>query len=176
MFKDADIPTNIVQGAFGALLTMAQNHRADIALELEPNVSQAVADGAKVLYSMKDLYGDFAITGLTATPDYIRDNPVIIGAAACAFQQALDLIRQDPDRALSLLARRFPSTRPEVASAALRRVTSEKIVPETLIVSSEAWKKAVDLRVSVGDFPAPVDPSAFVNNQFAEQAAKTCRH
>jgi NitT/TauT family transport system substrate-binding protein len=175
MFKDAGVSPNISQGAFGSLLTMLRAGQADVALELEPNVSQAVADGAKVLYSMKDIYGDFAITGLAATPDWIEKNPAIVAATACALQQALDLIRKDQPRALGILEKRFSDLRPEVAAAALSRVTRDGIVPSTLVVSEQAWKKAVDLRVSVGDFHTPSDLSAFVDNRFANRAAELCR-
>ena len=175
MFRDAGIAPSISQGAFGSLLTMLRAGQADVALELEPNVSQAVADGAKVLYSMRDIYGDFAITGLTATPEYINNNPSVVNATACAFQNALDLIHSNEARSLDLLEKRFPSIHRDVASAALRRVIGDGIIPSTLIISETAWRKAVDLRVSVGDLPAPGPFSTFVDNRFAEQASRNCR-
>ncbi len=175
MFKDAGVPPNISQGAFGSLLTMLRAGQADVALELEPNVSQAVADGAKVLYSMKDIYGDFAITGLTATPQFIQNNPSVVAATTCAFQEALDLIHVNQPRALELLEKRFPAVPTAVASAALRRVTDDRIIPSTLVMSEAAWQKAVDLRVSVGDLSAPGAFSTFVDNRFADRASSNCR-
>ena len=117
MFKDAGLPPKISQGAFGSLLTMLRTHQADVALELEPNVSQAAADGARIVYSMKDLYGDFAITGLTTTPQFIQDNPTVVSATTCGLQKALELIHKDQNRALELLRKRFPDIKPAVASA-----------------------------------------------------------
>lgn len=67
MFKEANLPTNIRQGAFGTLLPMLDTGNADIALELEPNVSIAVANGAKVVYSFADKYPDFTFTGITTS-------------------------------------------------------------------------------------------------------------
>jgi NitT/TauT family transport system substrate-binding protein len=175
MFKDAGLAPNISQGAFGSLLTMVRANHADIALELEPNVAQATTDGAIVLYSMKEIYGDFAITGLTATPKYIESNPSVVSAVTCALQKALDLIHKDPSRTLEILSKRFPDIKPQVASAALRRVTDDVIIPSNLSISEAAWKKAIDVRLSVGDFKAPGQFSSFVDNRFAEQASHGCR-
>jgi NitT/TauT family transport system substrate-binding protein len=174
MFEDAGLTPNIVQGGFGALLTMVRAERADIALELEPNVSQAAAEGAVVLYSLKGIYGDFAITGLTATPNYIEANPKVVGGVTCALQNALNLIHSDQNSALEILKKRFPDIRAEVAAEALRRVTNDGIIPSTLTISEAAWTKAVDVRLSVGDFKSPGQYSNFVDNRFAEQASHGC--
>jgi NitT/TauT family transport system substrate-binding protein len=175
MFKDAGLRPNISQGAFGSLLTMVRSNQADVALELEPNVSQAVTDGAVVLYSMKDIYGDFAITGLTATPKFIETNPTVVIAVTCALQKALDLIHKDQNVALEILKKRFPDIRSQVASDALRRVTDDGIIPSTLTISEMAWRKAVDVRLSVGDFTTPGQFASFVDNRFAERASQDCR-
>src|SRR5579871_1841717 len=175
MFRDAGLAPNIAQGAFGSLLTMLRSGQADIALELEPNVSQAAADGATILYSMKDVYGDFAITGLTATPRYLQDNQAAVTAVTCALQKALDLIHSQPDRVLDILHRRFPDIQEAVARAALRRVIDGGIIPSTLAVSPAAWQKAIDLRISVKDISGPAPFAAFVDNSFADRAAQNCR-
>lgn len=175
MFKDGSLKPSIAQGAFGSLLGMVRTGRADIALELEPNVSQAVADGGKILYSMKDVYGDFAITGLMTTPRFVQENPAAVAGTTCALQKALDLIQKKPDRALEILRRRFPDVREDVAGAALRRVTNDGIIPSTLDTSKAAWQKAVDLRISVKDLSGPASFNTFVDNRFADQAARDCR-
>lgn len=78
MFKEANLPTNIRQGAFGTLLPMLDTGNADIALELEPNVSIAVANGAKVVYSFADKYPDFTFTGITTSKKTIDEKPEIV--------------------------------------------------------------------------------------------------
>ena len=50
----------------GTLIAMLRGGKADIALELEPNVSQAVSEGARVLYAMPQQYeanwtGDYPV-------------------------------------------------------------------------------------------------------------------
>lgn len=88
MFKEANLPTNIRQGAFGTLLPMLDTGNADIALELEPNVSIAVANGAKVVYSFADKYPDFTFTGITTSKKTIDEKPEIVPAFYQCYYQS----------------------------------------------------------------------------------------
>jgi NitT/TauT family transport system substrate-binding protein len=119
MFKSANLEPRIVQGAFGTLLNILEAKRANIALELEPNVSVAVTRGAHVVYSMSDIYGDFAMTGLTTTPDVIRDQPDAVRQVVLSLTEAMRLIREDKPRTLALLTKRFPEIKPEVCGTGI---------------------------------------------------------
>lgn len=170
MFLDADKEPNIREGAFGTLVAMLRSGQVDIALELEPNVSQVVADGGTVVYSLAEIYGDFAITGLTATPDFLVEHPDIAQKVANGLQKALNAIHTDREKALTILAKRFPEIDRNVAKAALDRVIAENILPESLQISKEAWNKAIRLRIDVGDLKNPKAFSSYVNNKFAKDA------
>jgi NitT/TauT family transport system substrate-binding protein len=175
MFDDAGVPARIVQGSFGTLLAMLEAKRADIALELEPNVSQAVSQGARVVYSLAEQYGDFAITGLTASPALLQADSTLAYQTVCAIQRALDFIRINPDSTLSLLRRRFPSVDSAVARQALARVISDRIIPESAIVSPVAWGKAIALRVRSGDLGVAPAIDDVVDLRFAKRAESQCR-
>ncbi len=170
MFITAGKKPNIREGAFGALLTMAKSHRADIALELEPNVSQAVAQGGRVLYSLAEIYGDFAITGLTTSTDYLARSPETAAKVVFALQLALDKLHVDPEGALALLCKRFPEIKPDVAKAALERILKSQIIPQEVSIKPNAWQKAVDLRVSVGDIHTVGEMASYVDNSYADAA------
>ena len=49
MFQLGGLEPNIRQGAYGTLLTMLKANQANVALEIEPNVSQSLLAGSKVL-------------------------------------------------------------------------------------------------------------------------------
>jgi NitT/TauT family transport system substrate-binding protein len=170
MFQDAGIKPNIRQGSFGTLLTMLKAKQADIALELEPNVSQAQADGAKVLYSLANLYGNFAITGITTTPQVIKDKPLLVKGVVFALQQAINYIHNNPDSACNLLIKRFPEVKPNVAKLALKRVLAEGIIPQSLVTQTAAWGKAIALRKNAGDLKIVKPFDVYVDNQFADLA------
>jgi NitT/TauT family transport system substrate-binding protein len=175
MFLQAGLTPKIREGAFGTLLAMLKSKQVDIALELEPNVSQAVLEGAHIVYAMPAIYGDFAITGLTASPELLTKEPKLAEDVVCSLQLALDFARNHPDETLQILTKRFPEINPSVAKAALTRVLEAGIVPRDTVVQRSAWDKAITLRVKVGDLSAPKNIEAYIDNTFATRAQTTCR-
>ena len=165
----------IRQAAFGTLEAVLRAHQADIALELEPNVSQAVGTGARVVYSMPDFYGDFAITGLTATPALLEKDPALARAVVCGIELALQFARNRPDESLRILTKRFPEIAPSVAKSAFRRVLSADIIPRSVVVGPAAWKKAVALRVAAGDLKTLQNANSYLDNRYAIRAQQYCR-
>lgn len=175
MFQEANLKPRIREGAPGTLLSLVDAKAADIALELEPNVSLAVSKGARIVYSMKELYGDFAITGLTTTPKMVMEKPELIEDVVCALQKSLDFIRIYPDSALSILLKRFPEIDHQVANQALLRVIEENIVPSTTVISDFAWAQAIDLRKKVGELNKDNQYDELLDNTFAKKAEQLCR-
>jgi NitT/TauT family transport system substrate-binding protein len=171
MFLDVHKEPRIREGAFGTLVAMLRSEQVDIALELEPNVSQVVSEGGTVVYSLAEVYGDFAITGLTATPEFLAKNPQVAQKIANGLQKALNSIRSDREQALSILSKRFPEIDRNIARAALDRVIADNILPRSLEVSEAAWTKAINLRMDVGDLKEPKPISSYVDNTFAKAAA-----
>jgi NitT/TauT family transport system substrate-binding protein len=177
MFQDAHLKPNIKQGAFGTLLGILRAKKADIALELEPNVSQAVAkDGAKIVYSFAKRYGDFAITGLTASPKLLKENPILAEKVVCSIQMSLEFIHKNKDKSLDILAKRFPEIDRNVAASAFSRVVDEDIVPESTVIEKTAWDKAIKLRTEVGDVKNPQSIETYVDNSFAQKAKNSCHY
>lgn len=177
MFADGGLRANIRQGAFGTLLPMLQSGQAQIALELEPNVSQAVLLGARVVYSLAQVYGNFAITGLTTTPEYLEKHQELAGDVVCAIQMALDFAHKNQEKATELLLKRFPEVRAEAADLAFQRVLKEGIIPQSTVTAKDAWEKAIALRVEIGDLPSNETGSFtnFVDNSYADAALKECK-
>lgn len=175
MFEDAGLRATIREAAPGALLPLARTGGVDIALELEPSVSIALAGGARIVYSLNDYYPDFAITGVTVAPATARSDSTLIHSFVCSLQQAFDFIRQRPDSTISILSRRFPEVDARVARDALERVVAAGIIPATPAVKPESWNAAVVLRQRIGDLAQPADYTTYVNAQYAERAARECR-
>ena len=169
MFRDASLEPKIREGAFGTLLTMAQTNQADIALELEPNVSQAAKGGARVLYSMRDLYGPFAVTGVTTTPKIVAGEPDLVRAVDCALQKALDLLHSQQSKALVHLKKRFPEISEDVAKAALERIVAGSIIPASLETTGKSWATATNLRIATGDLQVTTPVDSYIDNSFARE-------
>lgn len=169
MFVQGGLTPKIREGAFGTLLPLLEAGQADIALELEPNVSQAVQNGYRIVYSLADMYGDFTITGLCATPEYLSEDRQSAGAVVRAIREALDFLHNDPDTSADLLAKRFPEVKRDVAVAALRRALSSGVIPRSPQVGETAWRKALKLRVDAGDLKDDRGAMQFIDNSFAKQ-------
>ena len=170
MYMDAGLSPDIKEAGFGTILAILKAGKADIGLELEPNVSRAESEGAKILYSFSKIYGDFAITGLSTSNETVLNRPELVGKTVRAIQRSLNLIHSDPDSCLELLNRRFPEISKTIAKSAFTRVVADKIIPLTCITDSIAWSRAISLRIAIGDLKEISPMSIFVNNHFANSA------
>ena len=171
MFETAGLKPQIRQAAFGALLPLLEAGAVDIALELEPNVSTAVEQGARVVYSMAEMYGDFAITGVTTSETLIAENPDLVQKFVNAIQQAESYAHANPEATADFALKRFPNLDPGIVAQALKRVIDSNTLPRNTLISKAAWEQACQLRVDAGDLPT-IDAEA-IDNTFAQQAIDT---
>jgi NitT/TauT family transport system substrate-binding protein len=176
MFEDGGLKPNIKQAAFGTLLTQLETGQADIALELEPNVSTAVNQGARIVYSMPERYGDFAITGVSVSEEMIQKNPEEVQRFVNAIEMALVFARENPTEAIEIASKRFPSLDKEVVAQALKRMIDTNTLPKTTVISQEAWDKAIDLRIDSGDLKATIEEARkTLNNSFSQKSIEAIK-
>jgi NitT/TauT family transport system substrate-binding protein len=173
MFKLGGLRPNIRQGSFGTLLTILKANQADIALEIEPNVTQALNQGANVLYGMDKIYGEFQTTGLTVPSHLINKNSSLYLDIVCSVSDAMAYIRSNHDASVALLSKRFPEIPTKVASDALRRMTISEVIPSNVRISKTAWDNAILLRKQVGDLDDGGEYSRFVDNSFADKCMRS---
>lgn len=166
MYERASLPANIQEGAFGSLDGILQTGRADIALELEPNVSLAQQRGATVLYSMAEQIGPFAMTGVLVEESYARAHPSTVRAFCGSLLEAFRFLREQPAQAETLLARRFGDVPRAVVRSALARSLQQGIIPETAAPNGAGWDRALQLRASIGDLPSPTAGRAALDSSY----------
>lgn len=172
MFTEAGLTPNIKQGSPGALLPMLDVKQADIVLELEPNVSMAAKNGARVVYSLADIYGDFAITGVTTDEKTIINNPDLVQRFVNAIQKAEKYIHQYPDSAALYAIKRFPELDKDVVFAAMQRVIETNTIPQDAVIGEEAWEKAIVLRQQVGEISSLEIANPVLDMSFANKAVQ----
>lgn len=166
------IDGKIVQGAFGTLLALLRADKADVALEIEPVVSIATHQGAKIVYSPAKALGDFAFTGLTVSDEFYAKHPDQIQAAVNAISKAMKFIQNDFDGTLSVAKKEFPEVAEPVLREALTRLTKEGTIPKSPVLSKEAWSNAVKLRRELGDLKGPGSFEQNVDMKFALKATQ----
>lgn len=152
MFESAGLEPQIVEGAFGSLAGIVERGEAEIALELEPNVSLLQQkSGAILLYSMAERYGDFAITGATVSAEFASENPERVKGFCRALDRAFDFARSNPRDAARTLSVKFPELPLGVVEEAVSRMTAEGVFPVNSSIAPSSWESAIMLRNSVGD-------------------------
>ncbi len=170
MFDRGGLKPNIKETAFGSLLAALDANQIDIALELEPVVSTAVKNGARIVYAMPDHYGDFALTGITALPAYLNKHPETAQNVVNAIQKALTYIHNNPEGAAEVMNKRFPDIDPIIAKNAIQNLTKGNVIPKNALVSKAGWDAAIQLRVNAGDLKQNAKYETFVATHFAQQA------
>jgi NitT/TauT family transport system substrate-binding protein len=162
----------IVQGAFGTLLAMLDADKADIAMELEPTVSLAVKNGAKVVYSYPEMYGPFLLTGLYTTEEYRDKHPEICQKVVRALERAMRYCHDNPEGTIEVARKAFPEVDPEVAANAVKRLLKDNTIPKHVSIDDKAWENAVQVRLQVGDLKSAKSAEKTIDNTFAAKATQ----
>lgn len=163
------VDAKIVQGAFGTLLALVKANQAEMALDIEPIVSVATGEGAKIVYSPASVLGDFAFTGLTVSDDYMRKNPQDVQKAVNAIARAMDFIQKDYEGAVKVACADFPEVKESVVREALKRLIKEGTIPKTPLLPEKAWNNAIALRKEIGDLKSAGAFKDNVDMSFAEK-------
>lgn len=170
MFQAANIKSNIKETAFGSLLVALDAGAVDIALELEPNVSTAVKNGDHIVYSLNDYYPEFAITGMTALPRYVEQNPETTQKAVNALQKAMTYIRQHPNEVADFLITKFPDVPKDIAENAVQNMIKAGVFPNDTVITKAGWEAAIQARLDVGDLKSAAPYENYVITNFSERA------
>ncbi len=163
------VKAKIVEGSFGSLLAMLKAEQADIAQEIEPVVSIATNDGARIVYSPAAELGDFAFTGMTVSDDYHREHPEVIQHAVNALARAMTYIKDDFDGAVAVAQKEFPELSPAIVRSALTRLKEQGTIPPSPMLEEKAWKKAIALRKEIGDIQGAGNYAENVDMKFVQQ-------
>ena len=102
------VNAKIVQGAFGTLQAMVKSNQADMALEVEPMVSTAVANQGHIVFEVNRKYPTFAFTGLMVSDQFRQEHPEQVQAAVTALSRALKFIQTNQEDAVQIAKKEFP--------------------------------------------------------------------
>lgn len=175
MFRSAGLPPNIRQAQFGTLLPLLDTGTVDIVLELEPNVSIAVSQGAHVVYSLASQYGAFATTGVTVSQKMLNTHRDVVKRFVQAINDAEAFAHQRPADAIVIAQKKFASIDAKVVADALRRMLETNAYPTNAVISESAWRKAIQLRVDAKEIPNAELAMPFLDNEIAKETSRLSR-
>ena len=109
MFTDAGLtPLIFVKARSARLSQCSVRAKPTSDLSWNPTSAKQSASARKSSTSLAERYGDFAITGVTATDVTVKQDPALVEGVRAALQGALDLLHSNPDKALTFLLKAFP--------------------------------------------------------------------
>jgi len=156
----------IDQVQFGTELGPLFNHQVNATVTLIPTVQEAEQQGAYVVYSYPDQFGNISVTGLTTTSAMITNDPQLVQKVVNAYAEAMQYIYTNPNGSLAVASENFPSVPANVLQGAIQQMTSDQVWPETGFTSQEAWNNAIYIRQYIGEINATPPFADVVDNNF----------
>lgn len=141
----------VIEVPFGTELATLRNGLANVAQTLEPVVSEVELQGGEAVISYPDFYGPIAFSGLMVSQKTIMQKPDMVRKVIHAYNRALAYIHGDIDGATKIAMKYFPDMAEDVVKSAVKRLVESESIPSSTEVSSEAWEKLLEIRLSVGD-------------------------
>ncbi|MBA2592961.1 MAG: ABC transporter substrate-binding protein [Pseudomonadota bacterium] len=160
----------IKQLAFGTEQAALERGEADLAIMLEPQASVAESQGFRVVWSLAEYYGDFALTGVTAIDSFIKNERDTVQRFVNALQNALTFIGKSPEAAAGMLGKSFPTLSAAIVQSATKRMVEDKTIPRTAVINKKAWLKTLNIRKTMGDLKSMEIADACLDSSFAEKA------
>ena len=146
--------------------------QADIAIAYQPGVSQAISQGAKVVFDFSTYVGPFCNTGIMVLPSTIAKDPAMVQALVTSFEQAGRKTYGDPDYAKKVARMEFPDLAGEVVDAAIDAELKYKIPAETVVTQTDAWGNLMSMQKYLGNIKGTVGFDQVIDNSFALKAVK----
>lgn len=146
--------------------------QADIAVAYQPGVSQAVAQGAKIVFDFSTYTGPFCNTGIMVLPSTLQKDPEMVQALVTSFEQAGRRTYADPAYAKQVARLEFPDLPGEVADAAIDAELKFLIPAQTVVTQKDAWANLMSMQKYLGNIKGTVSFDQVIDNSYADKAAK----
>ncbi len=164
MSKDDLTLTQVQLGSEPGPLLAGQ---AKVGVMYEPGLDQVVAKGMKVVLGFPQQYGPYAFSAVSARRDV---DPATAQAFVDGMQAAIRLMQSDPAKAVAVAKKEFPNLDPAVVEAAVKRMMSEKVYPQSVDITPDALKIALDTQIALGNLAGQPDYATLVRREFIAKA------
>lgn len=162
--------TEILQVNPGTEIGAMLAGQADMAIAYQPSVSSAIDQGAKVVFDFANYVGPFANTGIMVLESTIEEDPEMVQSLVSAFEEAAQLVYDDPDYAKEVARKEFPDLPGEVVDAAIDAQLDFKIPAESVIVEEEQWENLMAMQKYLGNVQGALSFDELIDNSFAQKA------
>ena len=161
-------------GGVAELVAALKNGQVDGFMVSPPQPQQLEAEGIGKVFisgSKVDVEGldDFPYTVVVTRKSYAESHPQITEAIARAVARANNLMLDQPDEALAVLAKIFDTIEPEILSASLMTVSSA--VPRDGKMTEQGWRNKISVDSQTGTIKKELNPTEGVmwTNRFLKE-------
>lgn len=156
----------------GSELAPLLARQVDAAVVYEPQLEQGVIQGGvKIVHDFTMEYkGGYAFSAIDAKNSTIQERPEMVQKFVNGLEKALRSIHGNPDEAVKVAQKEFPSLPPDVVEAGVRRMIKANVYPEHVLITEDAFRTALDLQVYVGNIkPGQVKYEEQIDPSFARK-------
>lgn len=158
---------HMIQTPLGTEIGPLLAAHAKVAVMYEPGVDQATAKGMKVVLGFPKLYGPYAFSAIVTKSDA---DPVTVQRFVDGLNKAIHLIRADPNHAVAIAKKEFPTLDPSVVETATKRMITENVYPTDVNITPEALKVAMATQIALGNLKAQPNYDSFIATDFIKKA------
>lgn len=141
--------------------------QAKVAVLYEPGLDQVVAKGMKVAIGFPKAYGPYAFSSITARKNV---DPMDAQAVVNAMELALRFMKNNPDEAVSIAQKEFPTLDPKIVEAAVRRMIAENVYPSSVQTTQQAYETAMQTQIALGNLKQAPKYEDFVIQDYVKPA------
>lgn len=141
--------------------------QAKVAVLYEPGLDQVAAKGMKVVLGFPKTYGAYAFSSVTAQKTV---DPDLAQRVVNGMELALRFMTKNPDQAVAIAKKEFPTLDPVVVESAVRRMIAENVYPTSVQTTPEALKVSMDTQIALGNLKEQPDYAKFVVQDYVKKA------
>lgn len=153
-----------------AVLSLVKSGAAHLANGFEPIIKSGIDQNVwnEPFYKFTDL-GDYPFSVLSVKESTIEEEPEKVEGFVNAIVKALKELEQNPDLALEVLKKEFPTTEEGSLKAALDRAYEDDLWSKDGFISEESLVKTMDVVEKTGVFTKGYEYDELIDMQFIEK-------
>jgi NitT/TauT family transport system substrate-binding protein len=157
----------------GAVVSLVESGKADIANGGEPQITEGIKKGVwkEPFYSFTSL-GDYPYSVISVKESTIKKDPEVVESFVKAVLKGLKTVDENPELAMKVLKKEFPSTPDDSLKASLDRAYADNLWSKDGYISKESVAKPMEVVEKTGVYTKGYDYDKLIDMQFVEKLSK----
>jgi len=156
----------------GAVIAAVKTGNADIGVTTEPILTRGIVQKiwGEPIYNIPKELGPYAYSTLNVRLDSIKEEPEVVAAFVKGVVKGLKLTYAEPDKAVAIAKKEFPTMSTEDLKATLDRSFTDQMWSKDGMVSAESWKTGGMVVRNAGILKKDVAYDEIIDMQFVKAA------